>query len=60
MNKIIKTYIRYTNYDMPPNSSRHPKVGPKAKQWKKKRIRAHLLTHNTLRVRGRAGALKWE
>jgi hypothetical protein len=43
-------------FDMPPNSSRDPKVGPKVKQRKKKRVGACSLTHNTLGVRGHVGA----
>jgi len=31
---------------MPPNSSRNPKVGPRMKQWKKKRVGVSSLTHN--------------
>jgi hypothetical protein len=46
--------------DTPPNSSKDPKVCPKAKQQKNKRIGAHSLTHITLRVRGHVGALGWD
>jgi len=46
--------------DMPPNSSKDPKVGPKMKQQKKKRIGAHSLTRSTLGVGGRVGALGWD
>ncbi len=60
MNKIIKTYIRYISYDTPRNSSRDPKVGLRAKQWEKKKVRAHLLTRNTSGVRGCARALRWD
>ncbi len=42
---------------MPPNSSRNPKVVPKAKQQEKKKVGAHSLTQNTLGVRGRVEAL---
>jgi hypothetical protein len=47
---------------MPPNSSRDPKVGPKAKQQKKKKkkVRAHSLIRNTSRVKGHVGALGWD
>ncbi len=41
--------------DMPPNSSRDPKVDPKAKQWKKKRVGAHSLTHNAVGLGGHVG-----
>jgi hypothetical protein len=60
MNKIIKQHIHYTNYDTPPNSSRDPKVGPRAKQQKKKRVGAHSLTHNTSKVGRHAEALGWD
>jgi hypothetical protein len=33
--------------DMPPNSSRDPKVGLRVKQWKKKKVGARSLIHNT-------------
>jgi len=45
---------------VPPNSSRDPKVGPEAKQWKKKRVGAHSLTCNTLGVGGCVEALGWD
>jgi len=41
--------------DMPPNSSRDPKVDSKAKQWKKKRVGARSLTHNTVGLGGHVG-----
>jgi len=45
---------------MPPNSSRDPKMGPKEKQQKKKKIGACSLTHNTLRVGGHVRASGWD
>jgi len=45
---------------MHPNSSIDPKVGPKAKQQKKKKVGAHSLTCNTLGVGGRVGAPGWD
>jgi len=45
---------------MPPNSSRDPKVCPRVKQRKKKRIGAHSLIHNTSGVGGHARALRWD
>jgi hypothetical protein len=33
-------------------------VGPKTKQWKKKKVEAHSLTWNTLKVGGHARALR--
>jgi hypothetical protein len=60
MNKIIKIYIHYTNYDMPPNSSKDPKVGPRTKHRKKKRVRAHSLIGNISGVGGRARAPGWD
>ncbi len=47
-------------YDVPPNSSRDPKVGPKMKEWKKKKIGARSLTHNTSGVGGCDGAPRWD
>jgi hypothetical protein len=44
----------------PPNSSRDPKVSPKTKQWKKKRVKARSLTCNILGVRGRAQSVGWD
>jgi len=32
---------------VPPNSLRDPNVGPKTKQWKKKKIGAYSLIHGT-------------
>jgi hypothetical protein len=46
--------------DAPPNSLRDPIVGPKANHWKKKRIVAHSLTHNTLGVGRCPGAPRWD
>ncbi len=57
---INQQHIAKTIRDAPPNSSRDPKVGPKAKQRKKKRVGACSLTCNTLGVGGRAGALGWD
>jgi len=45
---------------MPPNSSRDPKVGPRVKQYKKKKVGACSLTLNTSRVGGCAGVLGWD
>jgi len=44
----------------PPNSSKDPKVGPKTKQWKKKKVEARSLTRSTSRVGERVGALGWD
>jgi len=46
--------------DMPPNSSRDPKVGPRAKQWKKKKVGARSLTCSISRLRGHAEATRWD
>jgi len=46
-----------TLVDAPPNSSRDPKVGPRVKQRKKKRVGAHFLTPNTSGVGRHARAL---
>jgi hypothetical protein len=56
--KIIFIGITFAN--APPSSLRNPNVGPKMKQWKKKKVKAHSLTRNTSRVRGHAGALGWD
>ncbi len=50
----------FESIDVPPNSSRDPKVGPRPKQWKKKKIGEHSLTRNTLGVGGRVRALGWD
>ncbi len=42
------------NFQNAPNFSKDPKLGPRTKQRKKKRIGACSLTHNTLGVGGRA------
>jgi hypothetical protein len=55
-NYKVKTML----YDAPPNSSRDPKVGPKVKQQKKKRVGAHSPTHNTLGVGKHARDLGWD
>jgi hypothetical protein len=44
----------------PPNSSRDPKVGPKTKQHKKKKVEARSLTHITSGVGGCAGNPRWD
>ncbi len=41
-----------THNDAPPNFLRDPKVGPKAKQWKKKKVGACFLNHSILKVEG--------
>jgi hypothetical protein len=46
--------------DAPPNFLRNPNVGPKAKQWKKKKVGPRFLTHNTSGVGGHVGALGWD
>ncbi len=46
--------------DMPPNSSRDPKVGPRTKQWKKKKVGARSLTCSISRLRGHAEATRWD
>jgi len=46
--------------DVPSNSSRDPKVGPKMKQRKKNRTGAHSLVRNTLRVGRCVGAPGWD
>jgi hypothetical protein len=48
------------NVDTPLNSSRDPKVGPRAKQQKKKKVGACFLIHSISGVRGFAGALGWD
>jgi len=42
---------------MPPNFSGDPKVGPKAKQRKKKRVGARFVIYNTLGIGGHVRAL---
>jgi len=44
----------------PPNSSRDPKVGPRVKQLKKKRVEACSLTRSTSGVGGHVGAPGWD
>jgi hypothetical protein len=46
--------------NVPPNSSKDLKVGPKVKQRNKKRVEAHFLTHNTSGVGGCGGAPRWD
>jgi hypothetical protein len=36
--------------DTSPNSLRNPNVGPKVKQWKKKRIETCFLTYNISKI----------
>jgi len=43
-----------------PNSSKDPKVGPRTKQWKKKRVGACSLTCSILRVGGHVGVSGWD
>jgi hypothetical protein len=50
----------FTTIDMPLNSSRDPKVGPRAKQMKKKSVGACSLIHSILGVGGRVRALGWD
>jgi len=45
---------------MPPNSPKDPKVAPKTKQHKKKRLGAHSITCNISGVGGHVGAPKWD
>jgi len=45
---------------VPANSLRDPNVGPKMKQWKKKKIGAHSLTHGTSGVGGCVTVLGWD
>jgi hypothetical protein len=45
---------------MPPNSSKDPKVGPKVKQQKNKKVGACFLTRTTSGVGGRARAPRWD
>jgi hypothetical protein len=45
-NFIPKEHNKRLVMTQPPNSSRNPKVGPKVKQRKQKRVGAHSLTHN--------------
>jgi len=52
--------LHYKNIDAPPNSSKDPRMGPKEKQQKKKRVGACSLTHNISRVGGHVKALKWD
>jgi len=44
----------------PPNSLKDPKVGPKTKQQKKKKVEAHSLTRSTSRVGRHVGAPGWD
>ncbi len=46
--------------DVPPNSLRDQNVGSKSKQWKKKKVRAHSLTHSISKVKGHVGAPRWD
>jgi len=54
-NIVFKLEIIFCVFGAPPNSSRDPKVGPRAKQQKKKRVGARL-THSTSGVGGCVGA----
>jgi hypothetical protein len=56
----ICDYVVYLQGDAPPNSSRDPKVGPRAKQQKKKKVWACSLTHNTSGVGRCVGVLRWD
>jgi hypothetical protein len=44
-------------YDVPPNSSKNPKVGHRTKQWMKKKVGAHSLTHSISGVGRCVGAV---
>ncbi len=52
-----KNLVNKKIIDAPPNSLKDPKVGPKMKQWKKKKFHAHSLAHSTSGIRRCAGAL---
>jgi len=52
--------IHMSMFDMPLNSSRNPKVGPITKQWKKKKVGAHSLICNTLKVGGHVRTSRWD
>jgi len=56
----ISWYEKNMLDDVPPNSSKDSKMGPRTKQRKKKKVGACSLTRNTLRVRGHAGASGWD
>ncbi len=55
-----KTPIVLRGFDAPLNSLRDPKVGPKVKQHKKKKIRVRSLVHDTYKVRGHVEAPRWD
>jgi hypothetical protein len=58
---IIKNdFQTLVDVHVPPNSLRDPKVGPQAKQQKKKRVGASSLTHSTSGVGGHVGASRWD
>jgi hypothetical protein len=57
---VVVSNVKLQFSDMPPNSSKDPKVGPRVKQWKKKRVKARSLTRNILGVGGCDGALGWD
>ncbi len=58
LNSQIDEFCSMFN-DMPPNSSKDPKVGPKMKQLKKNRVGARSLIHGTLRVGRCVGISGW-
>jgi hypothetical protein len=45
-----KTLVSFSLVDTPPNFLRNPNVGPKVKQWKRKKIKAHYLTYSISKV----------
>jgi hypothetical protein len=57
--KIVDICMWSVN-DAPPKSLGDPKVGPKMKQQKKKRVGACSLIRSTLGVGGHARALVWD
>jgi hypothetical protein len=46
--------------NVPSNSSKNPKMGPKAKQQNNNKVEAHFLICNTLGVRRHVGVLGWD
>jgi len=49
-----------TQNDVPPNSLKDPNVNPRAEQYIKKRVMAHSLIRNILKVGKCAKASKWD
>jgi hypothetical protein len=56
--KLIPIHV--SMFDVPLNSSIDPKVGPRTKQRKKKKVGARSLIYNTSEVGGHAKALRWD